>query len=294
MNNSIVVKPCRNVVLFNGMNCPIDICNIYIKTIFEILSKLVPDMFINHKTKFEIRANEFNYSLKIIGNCSYFNIVKIIENNKTNIYKLVHLSHYEPFITTPKIYINNFFKYQYTLIDKIYTLFYNSLSFRQPDDNMQPHIVNYVIKYVENMKNIVFIGGEMTLFGKILKYNRGLFLTDMQSILNDTNTNIILNYNNNDKKAVLVNYEKDNIKDLINNYMVDLSYCTIINTSIKGMGEHLVNEIIKTLTKFIVIISCSKKSFYKDQMLLAKGGLYLKEEIIITSNYDIGVYKLTT
>ncbi len=292
MNSEIIkVDPKRNLISFNGNICPLSICNFNVKLVYNILSKLVPKLFENKNTFFEIRANEFNYSFKIIGVCSINDIKKIIEYSKISSYKLVYLSHYIKPNLNPTVYINEFYKCQYYLNNVFYTVLYNPISFRQPDDNVQEQINKKIIELTTNIENIVFIGGDMTLFGKILKYKKSLFLTNMESIFEDAKNN--LQIDNINKVCTIVNYDKDDIKNLINNFMGDEKYCIICNTGISGLGEHLALEINKTLPYFILIISCSYKSFKKDRHILYNGGLYLKNETIIRSNYDIGIYKLS-
>ena len=292
MNSEIItINPNRNLVLFNGKSCPFIICNSHVRNVFYILIKLVPTLFQNFETTFEIRANEYNYSFKIMGTCSINDIYTIIEHNKISTYKLVFLSHYSNLKTNPTVYINELYKCKYTIKSNIYTLLYNPLSFRQPDDNIQEHINNKLMDLIVNIDNIVFIGGDMTLFGKFLNYKKGLFLTDMVSIHDDALQN--LSIDNINKVCKLVNYDKDDIKTIINSFMWDVKYCIICNTGVSGLGEHLALEINKTLSNFIIIISCSIKSFNKDRNNLCKGGIYLQNEIIIRSNYDIGIYKLS-
>jgi hypothetical protein len=171
----ILVNPNRNLVLFNGNSCPLIICNLHVRIVFNILIKLVPILFQNFETTFEIRANEYNYSFKIMGTCSINDIRTIIEHSKISKYKLVYLIHYSNLKTNPTVYINEFYKCKYTINSNIYTLLYNPLSFKQPDDNIQENINQKLMELIVNIDNIVFIGGDMTLFGKILNYKKGLF-----------------------------------------------------------------------------------------------------------------------
>lgn len=292
MNCEIIsVIPKRNLVLFNGKTCPLLICNSYVRNVFSVLIKLVPKLFENMNTTFEIRANEYNYSFKIMGICSIDDIKKIIEYNKISIYRLIYLEHYINLKTKPIVYINELYKCQYTINSNIYTVLYNPLSFRQPDDNIQEHINHKLINLIINIDNIVFIGGDMTLFGKFLNYKKGLFLTNMLSIRDDAIRN--LQIDNINKICKLVDYDRDDIKTIIYNFIGDEKYCIICNTGVSGLGNHLALEINKCLPNFIIIISCSSKSFSKDRQILCSGGIYLKNTIIIRSNYDIGIYKLS-
>ena len=58
--------PKRNFMVFNGADFPFDICNDSLKNIHKHLLELVPEIF-NKQYDIELRANKYNYSLRIMG-----------------------------------------------------------------------------------------------------------------------------------------------------------------------------------------------------------------------------------
>lgn len=328
MDNPIIIccKPLRNLIVFKGSNCPFEICNIYIKNVFDFLNKLIPDLFIDKYT-FELRANEFNYSLSISCNVSennvlqyaeiipshwidyflyttYYNKIQTHTLNAINThYNMTNMSSISNMFNIPKLsYLDVYFiksfnqtkTYKHVYYNVLYKcingISYNPLSFRQPDDAIRDELIKIISKYCKNYKHVCFIGGEMTLFATILDYIFALFYTDFDSIYNDVIRNI--NINNITTKCKLIDYSKYKISYDINKHFRDNKICTIINTGKSGIGENISNELARTLLSQLIVISCNRKTFLNDFEILQKGGYNIKACFNINTNYEVSVYIL--
>lgn len=274
--DKMALAPRRNLILFVGKSIPIIICNNHITKVYNHLVELVPELFRNDTT-FEIRANFYNYSLIITGDVSDYMSKKIISASYSFL-PLVYFEIKSPFTKSHQILVNS--KYQCK-----YNIYYNPISFRQPDDVIRDIMEKFIIKFCNGFNNFCFLGGECVLFSKILNYNNAQFYTDMPSIFEDINYNVKLNDKN--IKASLIDYNTYDIAFELNEFFRDLPYTVIINTSKSGMGENLSQQLAKTLAKRIIIISCNRKSFIKDCIFLHKGGYKMKDQQVAMTNYEV-------
>ncbi len=272
--------PKRNFMVFNGADFPFDICNDSLKNIHKHLLELVPEIF-NKQYDIELRANKYNYSLRIMG-IVLKNTIKNILDHKYECLELVYFELRGKVKTAPFIYIHNYFKCEYGI-------FYNPLSFRQPDDTIRINMIQ-IIKQFATFESMCFIGGECTLFGKLLTYKKALFYTDFYSIYEDIVRNI--HVDNENIKANFINYNTYNIADEINEFMSDDKYCMILNTGTSGLGMHLAKQLSKTLATQIIIISCNRNSFCRDAIILETGGFRIQQKHDIKTNYEINIYVL--
>jgi hypothetical protein len=280
------LEPKRNVVAFNGISIPLTICNDHIKTVYNYLINTIPDIF-TFSTTTELRANHLNYSLRITCNISQISVERIL-TILLSVHKcaipLVYLEFLDTRTKFKQIPVNKFYKCKYDI-------YYNPLSFRQPDDTIRDKLEEYIKEIAVNYENFCFIGGECVLFSKIIEKNNGYryknahFFTDMESIYMDMQTNIVINQKN--IKAALINYNKFELANCVNGFFADMRYCTIINTSKYGIGAHLAKELCKSLTTRIIIVSCNCKSLDIDIDSLFEGGYTVKSHRIIHTNYEV-------
>jgi hypothetical protein len=275
-----IYPPKRNLILFNGTNFPEEICNSSLVKIHRYLSAIVPDLF-TQNYNIEIRANELNYSLRLIGKVCY-NIIDTIIKYGSVCLELVYFEVNDKVRHSTTKYVNNNFKCTYNIL-------YDPISFRQPDDTIRTQMIEFIIQF-GYFPNICFIGGEITLFGKILNYEKALFYTDFRSIYLDILRNI--NIDNESRKCKLINYDNCSIYNEVNEFMSDDEYCIILNTGSSGLGKHLATELSKLLAYRLIIISCNKKSFAKDIIILETGGYLVKYKYDIVTNYEINIYIL--
>lgn len=283
-------EPNRNLINFDGKNCPLQICNESIKKVYQFLISIVPEMFTNN-IMFELRANRWNYSLRITGNVSQKAISCLLQNRYFYI-PLIYLD--ITYTVKPNASASNL---KNILVNKLYlckyNIHYNPLSFRQPDDTISDEIEKYIKKIATDYENFCFIGGECVLFSKIIETNTKrthqnvLFFTDTQSIYIDIQTNIIINLKN--SKSSLIDYKTYDIAATINTFFADKRYCIILNTSKHGMGKHLSTEIAKTLSSRVAIISCNRKSLNIDLESLFAGGYSIQSQNAICTNYEVTV-----
>lgn len=282
METQLSLEPCRNLLAFsNFYEIDYNICNKYVKNILEYLqSKLC-----NNKVKmlsnnnFEIRANEFNWSLRITTKSESLieNILQIILADVKCVYLEINKN-----------------VYKQTKYKDIMEIAYHPLSFRQADDNIRTCIINYFQTDISDMPEIALIclGGECTLFGKIFYYIKTLhFLTDYQSIYDDLKYNYPKANNNliDYKTCSLEWISKLNIKKNINS---SGNIYIIANTGYHGLGKHLATELLTTTADIIYIVSCNKKSFQNDFRILAIQ-YNITQVLEITTNYSVYIYKLS-
>ena len=163
---------------------------------------------------------------------------------------------------------------------------YNPKSFRQTDDIIKNKLYS-ILKSEINTKNLYLIGGEMVFFAKLLKPERFIAYTDFESIYNDA----ICNFPENKDNIKLINYEKDNLVNL-ETIKVNLeTYILIANTSKHGLGQNLCKEILNLNLNNIIIISCNKKSFQRDYLMLQKK-YYITKIFDINTNNSVCIYFL--
>jgi hypothetical protein len=130
-------------------------------------------------------------------------------------------------------------------------------------------------------KKIYFIGGEMVFISKLLKPTESIMYTDFMSIYEDAKSNISHN-----EDIHLINYDRDKLKTVSRDYIL------IANTSKSGLAQNLSREILKLDLEKIVIISCNRKSFMRDLVILQTR--YTINKIFdINTNYMVSVIFLT-
>lgn len=263
------------------------IANIKINLLEELLTP-------SSKNTFEIRANEFNWSLRLSTNseklieyilksyleeekCVYLEIKNIVKQNKKQSDTIIHKA--------------GKFK-------DILELEYHPLSFRQPDDTIRNWIIQFLTKEANcgRWETLICIGGECTLFGKILSsIPKKYFLTDFQSIYDDLKYNYKDNTDNTYNFATLDNILRIDYKTCSidwEKYNCDLGKSVIIaNTGYQGLGENLSSEIGNSGANRIYIISCNETSFQKDFGILGKRYM-IDRKIEIRTNYSVWIYKL--
>jgi len=325
-SEKIILEPSRNILSFSlsslsETEIDYSICNNplqkIIKSILEDIKINLPkdiltlsenksdkqtNKKINNKTNkytFEIRANEFNWSLSLstsseILSTKLMAFIEYILKSYLEDAKCVYLE------------INKIIHKEAKFKD-ILELEYHPLSFRQPDDNIRNWIIQFITKEanIDRWETLICIGGECTLFGKILSsIHRKYFLTDFQSIYDD------LKYNYYDKLYKLDKLDKLNKKDNTVNpenilqidyktvfldwekYICDLGKSVIIaNTGYQGLGENLASELRISKSKVIYIISCNETSFQKDFAILGKR-YRICRKIEVRTNYAVWIYKL--
>jgi hypothetical protein len=224
--------------------------------------------------------------LQITNNNDVSIIIKNVINdiNENDFLKLKQIINLKYLKIFNKILLNELLSE--TINNKL--IFRNSLSFHQNDENIRAKLYEIIYQNMELHEYIYFIGGEMYIYGIILKkyYHYGYFFSDFESIVNDTIYN--LNYHNIDKSNYNVNLvDYDTVKF---NYHNDKKMI-IINNGKNGLGLNLCYEIIKCDFDKIFIISCNNKSFNQDYEMLK-----IKYKIIksfeIKTNYSIWLYIL--
>lgn len=309
-SEQIILEPSRNILSFSlsslsETEIDYSICNNplqkIIKSILEDIKINLPEDILTqtenklkrktNKNTFEIRANEFNWSLRLSTTSE--KLIEYILKSYLEEAKCIYLE------------INKIIHKAEKFKD-ILNLEYHPLSFRQPDDTIRKWIIQFFQnEFYELKANIgrwetaFCIGGECTLFGKILsRIHRKYFLTDFQSIYDD------LKYNYSDKPDNLGTL--DNTGNPENILQIDYKNCSIdwekyncnlgksiiiANTGYQGLGENLSSEIGNSGANRIYIISCNETSFQKDFAIL--GQLYrICRKIEIRTNYAVWIYKL--
>ncbi len=256
----IVDSPCRNKIVssFTELDKAYNICNDYLKKLIQFFQKYEKFITSDLKIDFdvELQANEYNCGI----------ILKNYEDSGEIANYLKQYDNINYLQIKEKLYINN--KY----ID-IYNIKRNYLSFHQNDDTVRKYLYNFINETIDyNIKDLVLFGGEMYLFQKIIKYENLHAYSDFESIVNDTKYNST-NYNS----IELVNYNDFQFNKAINN----ANSLTICNTSKSGLGNNLCEQI---KTNYLIIISCNKKSFSKDYMILKNKYHIIKNVEILNIN----------
>ena len=247
-------KPERNSYLFEGF-INYDIINSQVK---EKINFLIQINFPLVK-RCEIRTTTESWMLKYDGNVDE-NIIQILIKDKTLKY----------------IQINNILIRNKNMIEKIDSNYieYNPFSFRQSDDTIKYELYQILKKEIDS-KYLYFIGGEMIFYKVLLNPSEYIMYTDYESIYKDS----LLNQNSN---TYLINYDTDKLKK------VDSNYVLIANTSKSGLGVNLAKSILELDLKTLVIISCNKKSFQRDFVILNKK-YYVSKRFELISNYNVDV-----
>lgn len=292
MDEIIILEPCRNLLAFSDFSdIDYNICNSSLKLILKSVLKYVLKYVLEDikpfaecgKHKFEIRANDFNWSLRLCtksepliagirqycmadGKCCYLEINKIIHKNR---------------------------KYH-----DILELDYHPLSFRQPDDNIRNTIITYFQKEYNQLQQVantfIYIGGECTLFGRVFgnkleNHSRYYFITDFQSIYDDLKYNYSNSENSNSENIMLIDYKTCSLE--WEKYSCGMGMCIIANTGYQGLGINLSQELTLSRSDVIYIISCNETSFQKDFAIL-ETHYFIKRKIEIKTNYSVWIYKL--
>ena len=239
-------EPKRNSYVFEG------VINHYIinSEVKEKINFLIKIGF-PFKERCEIRTTIENWSIKYDGIIKD-NIIKILIKDKRLRY----------------IEINNKILKDEKMIEIINSIKieYNPRSFRQSDDSIKNEIYKILSETLSN-KKICFVGGEMVFYKALLNPSEYIMYTDYESIYTDS----ICNENCN---TFLIDYEKDTLKKVSNDYNL------IANTSKAGLGRNLAKSILELDLNQIVIISCNKKSFQRDFIIL-------KEKYFISMEYEL-------
>lgn len=240
------MEPKRNSYIFKDI-INYDIINFKVKEKINFLIKIG----FSFKERCEIRCTSESWSLKYNG-IIMEDIIKILIEDETLRY-----------IQINKIVIKN--KKMIEIINsKI--IEYDALSFRQSDDSIKNEIYNILNNTMLN-KKICFIGGEMVFYKALLNPLKYIMYTDYESIYMDS-------IHNNNNNTFLIDYDKYQLKKI--NY----DYNLIANTSKSGLGKNLSKSILNLNLERIVIISCNKKSFLRDFLIL-------KESYKIEIEYEL-------
>ena len=241
----IFLPSSRSLLKFNGEQLHeinIFIYNQSIQILFQFFKE---NNFFSPNAKYEITANEINYGIIIKGE-HMSNIFK---------YNFLNLVYYQ---INDDIIINNKFIDWYGIKKNIKT-------FTQRDDNIRTSIHQTLITELPEENNqIMFIGGEMYVYAKILKYIKGIAFTDFAGIKKDTEIN-------NDIFTCLIDYDKDNIIHLIDDNQINPNVC-IVNV-LNGLTANLAQQINLLNINKLMIISCKLKTIKSDSNLI-KMNLY--------------------
>lgn len=225
--------------------------------------------FIDDKINCEIKTTDYSWYLKIDNFIQNVDLIKKLLDDSTLVY----------------LEINSEIIKSDLMIDYIEKdiIRYDPRSFRQTDNNIKNKIYE-ILKYEITSKKLYLIGGEMVFFAKLLKPERFIAYTDFESIYNDA----IYNFPENKDNIKLINYEKVNL-DIVDS---DINkYHLIANTSKHGLGQNLCQEILNLNFNNITIISCNKKSFQRDFLIL-QSKYYITKIFDITTNYSVCLYFL--
>jgi hypothetical protein len=165
------------------------------------------------------------------------------------------------------------------------------LTFHQTDDNISHNLHNkiYDIFKSDYSESFIFMGGEMYLYGVLLKefYKIAEFYTDFQSIYDDCVLNNHHNNHHNDKQIDIykVDYNTMNFKNTYNNS------CVLINIGKIGIGRNICEQLLTHNHKVLLIISCHKKSFKRDYNIL-QTKYKITHIYTFTTIYDVDLYVL--
>lgn len=278
----ITLEPSRNSLSFNKFDdINHQITNEPLESLIAMLKLIVPTELIDDgKTKFEIRTNHLNYTMRI--NTKYELLISILLRSFLEVENCCYLE------INGRIHRNGVYK-------DILSLEYDPRSFRQPDDSIREYIIQWFQQKVSRgWDTMIFFGGECTMLGKILSGHSKLqyFYTDYPSIYND----IIHNYKN--PNVEIIDYQTWKMNSQMPNINMDCvdmcrrRQCCIINTGYQGMSKNLAREICKFGADEIYVISCNQESWAKDLSVLSES-YNLLEQVEIRTNYSVWIYKLS-
>jgi hypothetical protein len=238
-----ILRSARSLLKFNGnqlddVNSNIEIYNTSVQYIFQFLRKI--DYF-DDMSSYEILANGFNYSMIVKGKA-------LFDLTKLNL--IIKLSYYQ--INDDIIIDNKFIDW--------YGIKKNVKTFTQRDDNIRMHLNQTLLNETINSdNNIIFIGGEMYTFAKILNYHKGIAFTDFDGIKKDTEENNLI-------QTYLINYKEDNIIQYIDSSDINPNTC-VVNV-LNGLGENLIKQINSLNINKLMIINCKPSVMESDIELI--------------------------
>ena len=210
--------------------------NIHVKKIFQFLKG--KNFFIDG-INYNITANEYNYSLIMKGNLNFEFLTSV---EILSMLEVLPICYYQ---------INDFVIIENKFIDQ-HGILKNIQTFTQRDDNIRNYI-HEKLKMEANNENIVFIGGEMYIYAKILDTTKSIGFTDTESIKIDTEENSKI-------EVYIIDYTESKILDKIINFTV-----AIINI-FTDIPKNLIEEIEKSNIKKLFIISCKGENKYNFSM----------------------------
>ncbi len=310
--HKILLDDCRSLLKFNNKQVKdvekeLYLFNDYIKIIFQFLKDIkLFDLGLGFYSKghssYEIMSNEINWSLIIeidfdILEMDLILIKKIKENTLNLKLSYFEIKEKEEIKEIEKEEIKEIEKEEkekekkhFKIIDNkfidIYCIMKNVKTFTQRDDNIRQKLYQILFNETENKtkQNILFIGGEMYGFLKILvnNYNIAYAITDFEGIKEDAE------YNNPTIKVDLVNYDTFTFDKTHKDIDIEIQFDICIVNLLNGLGYNLIKELkkIKTLRK-IIIISCKPKAAERDIK-------FIKEELKEFNLYLTDIYNLET
>lgn len=197
--------------------------------------------------------DKMNIQITNMGDWSIiFNIKNEISKNIiTSLYEDIKLKYLE----INKIVFKNLYLEE-IYFDKIIKR--SAFSFHQNDESIREILYDNIYKFVllNNFTKIIFLGGEMYLYGTIINTDKKYFYSDYKSIVDDT-----INNNINSKYVKLIDYEDKDIK-------IESGDLILVNNGKTGLGINLCQKILENEYEWIIIISCNNKSFEKDYKIL--------------------------
>ena len=222
----------------------LDIVNESIKEFIQFLLKYS----LYENTILEIQSNEYNSGLSIqTKELTVNELNKLIDFMKS--YKNITYLEINKIVYLNEKFIDN--------LDNI-LIKRNFKSFHQNDDVVKKYLYNFIKNNINNPDNILLFGGEMYGFSLFFPKKDIYAYSDFNSIVEDTK------YNCQNIITELIDYNTFN-------YTMNLEKVSIIcNTSKSGLGENLCNQINKIKANNLFLISCNKKSFERDYLILCK------------------------
>lgn len=288
MENQKVITidvPCRNKIVFSSFDMLDEtILNKPLLSLVATLKSIIPTSMLEpfiikpctipkYLTNIELCCNHINYFIRIT-------------TTNASLSKLI-LDYFQTSIECCYLEINKHV-YKHGLYKDIMSLEYNPLSFRQPDDSIREYMIPWLQHNLTCVDLLVLIGGECTLFGKILSSftKKIVFLTDFQSIASD------IKHNYKAPAVELINYKTWQLADSQYNYMKHTNIACVCNTGIKGIGTNLANELCKLKANTLYIISCNHDTWESDWIILQKK-YTITTSLEIRTNYSVWIYMLS-
>jgi len=286
--------PRRNKILFSSFDTLDEtILNEPLVSLIALLKFIIPESILapvittpgsraKYNTTIELCRNHLNFIMRITTKDTLLPsiILKHFQTNKT----CCHLE------INGRIYKTGFYK-------DILSLEYYPFSFRQPDDSIREYMIQWMQRNFSYVDLLVLIGGECTLFGKILsRFTKDTaFLTDFQSIADDVQRNY------KSPMVELIDYDKwklaesklagDKLFTRTDTYNKKKDIASIINTGFRGMGRNLAMEICRLDASKLYVISCNPDSWQSDWSILNR--YYKLEDVLeIRTNYSVWIYVL--